>query len=306
MNEVKKVAIVGAGAMGVLYAHQFLERGFETFLAADGERLAKLVQTQFIFNDKKYKFNTLDLINPQTSVDLVIVAVKHNVLDEIVPKLKNIIHENTTIISLLNGLDSEKIIASYYGEEKVLYTITVGMDAVRVGNKITCKNFGKLIIGELKNNTYSKKLSRIHSAFQKAGILYETPIDMEKEIWWKFMVNVGMNQVSAVLRATYGVFQRDESVRGLMENLMKEVIDISRLECIPLDYENDLKERWYSVLYSLDPNGKTSMLQDVEAKRPTEVDIFAGKVKEIAKKYNLQVPYNTIFYDIIKGIEQSY
>lgn len=95
-----------------------------------------------------------------------------------------------------------------------------------------------------------------------------------------------MNQTSAVLRANYGAFQHIDTVREIMENLMKEVIDISKYENVNLDYESDLKKRWYEVLYRLNPEGKTSMLQDIEAKRPTEVDIFAGKVISLAKKHN--------------------
>ncbi|MGC8924477.1 MAG: ketopantoate reductase family protein [Calditerrivibrio sp.] len=306
MSEIKKVAIVGAGAMGILYAHQFQNANFKTYLAANGNRLLKLKNTPFSFNGQSYLFDTIDLDNPLTRVDLVMVAVKFDKLDEIIPLLEGIIHENTLIISILNGLDSEYEIAKVYGLDRILFTTTVGMDAVRVDNIINCKNYGKLLIGELKNDTISEKVKRIQSALEKAKIAYEIPLDMQKELWWKFMVNVGMNQTSAVLRATYGVFQRDEGVRKLMENLMKEVIDLSVYEGVNLEYESDLKKRWYNVLYKLDPDGKTSMLQDVEAKRKTEVDIFAGKVLKLAREHNYSAKYNEIFYDIIKGIEKSY
>jgi len=306
MMEIQKISIVGAGAMGILYAHQFQNSSFDTYLAADGERVKKLKNRPIFFNDKRYIFDVLDLDSPETSVDLIIIAVKCDKLNEIIPKLSKLIKEDTIIISILNGLDSEKEIAKYYGDEKVLYTTTVGMDAVRIDNKITCKNFGKLVIGELKNGTISEKLKRVQSALEKANIVYETPLDMEKAIWWKFMVNVGMNQTSAVLRANYGAFQHIDTVREIMENLMKEVIDISQYENVNLDYESDLKKRWYEVLYRLNPEGKTSMLQDIEAKRPTEVDIFAGKVISLAKKHNYKANYNEAFYKIIKAIEKSY
>lgn len=305
MKEIEKVVIIGAGAMGILYAHQFLKAGFQTYLAAYGERLKKLSKP-FIFNDKEYIFDSLDLDNPKDKADLIIIAVKYEKLNEIIPKLSNIIDKTTLIISILNGLDSEKEIAAVYGEDRILYTTTVGMDAVREENRISCKNFGKIVIGELKNTTISEKLKLVQSSLKKAGIVFETPVDMEKEMWWKFMVNVGMNQTSAVLRATYGIFQRDEGVREIMENLMREVIDLSIFENVNLDYENDLKKRWYDVLYRLDPKGKTSMLQDIEAKRTTEVDIFAGKVLKLAQKHNYNAKYNEIFYKIIKGIEKSY
>ncbi|WP_455381576.1 ketopantoate reductase family protein, partial [Salinispira pacifica] len=119
--------------------------------------------------------------------------------------------------------------------------------------------------------------------------------------WWKFMINVGINQPSAILRATYGVFQKNEHARALMFSAMQEVVELSERAGIGLS-ERDLED-WQKTLGSLHPDGKTSMLQDVEAGRRTEVDLFAGAMISMGEQYGVPVPVNTALYRMLKTIE---
>ena len=96
------------------------------------------------------------------------------------------------------------------------------------------------------------------------------------------MVNVGMNQASAVMRAPYGVFQTMPEAQALMEALMHEVIVLAEHAGVNL-VEQDIAD-WYGFLNTLSPQGKTSMLQDIEAGRKTEVEIFGGKVVALGKR----------------------
>jgi 2-dehydropantoate 2-reductase len=122
-----------------------------------------------------------------------------------------------------------------------------------------------------------------------------------RAMWWKFMINVGVNQASAVLRAPYGVFQASADARALMRSLMTEVVVLAEKAGIDLK-EEDIDE-WERILASLSPTGKTSMLQDVEAGRKTEVEIFAGKVVSLAAAYGLTAPVNETVRRIIAVIE---
>jgi 2-dehydropantoate 2-reductase len=122
-----------------------------------------------------------------------------------------------------------------------------------------------------------------------------------RAMWWKFMINVGVNQASAVLRAPYGVFQASADARALMRSLMTEVVTLAEKSGIDLK-EKDIDE-WDRILAGLSPAGKTSMLQDVEAGRKTEVEIFAGKVVSLAAAYGLTAPVNQTVQRIIAVIE---
>ena len=125
---------------------------------------------------------------------------------------------------------------------------------------------------------------------------------MLRMLWWKFMFNVGINQASAVMRAPYGVFQTVPEAQALMEALMREVLVLAQAAHINLT-EQDLLD-WYPVLKRLSPQGKTSMLQDIEAQRKTEVELFAGKVIALGRQYGLPTPVNQTVYNIIHILEQ--
>jgi len=303
MKDIHKVVILGAGAMGAFFATRFFDTdGFSTAVIAKDQRYDRLKNSGLVVNGKPYMIPVIHPEEDTSPADLIIVALKNHHLPESIPDLKNMIGDSTTIISVMNGLDSEQYIGSIYGMDKMLYAISVGIDAVRLGNEITYTNPGKHIFGEEKNTSLSERVQRVQEAFNRAGIPYETPKDMIRMLWWKFMVNVGMNQASAVMRAPYGVFQSSQEAQTLMEALMQEVIALATAVGVNLT-DQDLDE-WQSVLKTLSPQGKTSMLQDVEAARKTEIEIFGEKVVDLGKTYEIPTPVNQTVLNIIKVLEQ--
>jgi 2-dehydropantoate 2-reductase len=117
------------------------------------------------------------------------------------------------------------------------------------------------------------------------------------------MLNVGINQASAVLRAPYGAFAVEGDARSLMNALMSEVFLAAAAEGVELD-ESDLS-RWYAVLDRQPVDGKTSMHQDVEAGRPTEVGIFAGEVVALGERHGIPTPYNQAMLWIIPNLHAT-
>jgi 2-dehydropantoate 2-reductase len=300
--QINRVAILGAGAMGAFYASRFVDaEGFQTVLVADGRRLDRLTRDGLVVNGKTYAIPIVrpDEVGPPA--DLILVAVKHHDLAQAVGDLRNQVGDDTTLISVMNGLDSEEIIGAVYGVDKVLYAVAVGIDAVRQGNRVSTTTPGKLFFGEAVNTEISQRVRSVQAAFERAEIPYETPADMIRTMWWKFMVNVGMNPPSAVMRAPYGVFQSSPQAQALMEALMGEVIALAQVVGVNL-HEGDLRE-WYTFLHTLSPQGKTSMLQDIEAGRKTEVEIFAGKVVELGRTHHIPTPVNETMLRMVHVLE---
>jgi 2-dehydropantoate 2-reductase len=201
----------------------------------------------------------------------------------------------------MNGIESEMKIGAAYGMEKVLYAVSVGLDGVREENRVNFKKPGKILFGEARNPFISERVKRVRDLFDRTGITSETPPDMIRILWWKFMINVGINQASAVLRAPYSVFQTSQEARDLMESAMQEVIMLAEKEKVQLSKEDI--NNWETVLFGLNPEGKTSMLQDVEAHRKTEIEMFAGKVIELGTRHNVPTPVNQKLFNMIKEIE---
>lgn len=299
---IETVSIVGAGALGGAYASMLydMDRHCVSFIAAS-DRFKRLHQEGLIVNGKHYAIPVLRPDDPSPPPDLLIIAVKHYQLDNAICEIKNRIGEETTIISVMNGIESEVKIGAAYGMKRVLYAVSIGLAALKEGNRVNFISRGKILLGEARNPFFTDRVKRLQALFDRAGIICETPHDMIRALWWKFMVNVGINQVSAMLRAPYSVFQTSREAKNLMESAMREVIMLAEKVSVLLS-EEDI-ENWNTVLSGLNPEGKTSMLQDVEAGRKTEVDMFAGKVIELGKYYGVPTPVNQELYDFIRKIE---
>jgi 2-dehydropantoate 2-reductase len=302
-SALETVSVLGAGAMGAVYASKFYDMDKNCVsLVAEGQRYERLKENGLIVNNVHY---SIPVVRPEDEAppsDLIIVALKHHHLPQGIHDIRKRVGANSLMLSVMNGIDSEEQIGTVYGMDKVLYTVAVGIDAMRQENIVTYTTQGRLLFGEAKNSTLSKRVRQVQSFLDRAGIAHETPEDMIRMLWWKYMVNVGVNQASAVLRAPYSVFQRSQEARGLMESAMREVISLAKAAGVHLS-EEDLEE-WYSVLSGLGPEGKTSMLQDIEARRKTEVEMFAGRVVELGHIYGIPTPVNETLLSIIKVTEQ--
>jgi 2-dehydropantoate 2-reductase len=299
---IRRISVIGAGAMGAYYASKLFDMDPRSvFLTARGDRFGRLRDKGIIVNGRKYQIKVNDPTVETAPFDMILCAVKSYHLDEAIEDMRNLVGQDTIIISVMNGIDSERQIGSVFGMEKILYSVAVGIDAVREGNAVRYTREGKLLFGEADNSNLTEKVKRVKNLLVRARIPHEIPVDMIRALWWKFMVNIGINQVSAVLGASYGIFQRSSDARQLTAMAMEEVIEIAQKEGVNLSRE-DIAQ-WNRILMELAPEGKTSMLQDIEAKRKTEVDMFAARVIELGKKYGISTKVNQVLLGCIRVLE---
>lgn len=283
-----KTTIIGAGALGAVYGSLFFEMDPDCVcFVAGGERYDKLKKDGITVNGKRYM---IEVVKPEeaTPADLTIVAVKHHQLDQAIADMSRAVGPGTVILSVMNGIDSEERIGAAFGMKKILYGLSLGIDAVREGGAVSYKNLGRILFGDRENKDMAERVRRISALFQRAGIAHEIPSDMVRSLWFKYMINVGVNQVSAVLGASYGALRNSAKARELMDAAMREVIAVAVAKKVNLS-EEDIGE-WYKVLSTLSSEGKTSMLQDVEAGRKTEVEMLAGAVIDLGQRHGIPTP----------------
>lgn len=304
MSSIKKVLICGLGAIGAIYAVKIAPKtDIELKVLVDSSRFERYKSSPLVFNGVSYNFDYVLPSRTDFVADLIIIATKNNVLDEVIENLKNFVGPETIILSLLNGLKSEDILSDVFGEEKVLYSYYIGHTSTRVGRNVVHDDIYKTVFGEKDNSKYSENVLKVKDFFDLTKINYEIPVDMDYSRWWKFLVNVGYNQASAILNASYGVFQTSEKANNFAIKLMEEAVELAKLSGVKNTQQ--LIPEVLDVIKTMLPDTRTSMLQDVDAKRQTEVDIFSGYICELAQKYNISVPYNKIAYEIIKAIDDK-
>lgn len=304
--EIKKVSIIGLGALGILFGHKILKRmpAGSLRIVAEGERVGRYVRDGVFCNNERCDFHYVKPDDECEPADLLIFAVKSTGLAEAIRAVKNHVGPNTAILSLLNGISSESVIGEAYGVDKVLYCVAQGMDAVKVDNRLTYHNPGLICFGEQTPGVISQRMKDIADFFEKTGIRYEMKTDMDKRMWGKFMLNVGVNQAAAVYGCNYSGLQEKGAERDIMILAMREVIALSEKEGVRLT-EEDLAY-WLTVMGSLHPDGKPSMQQDAEAKRRGEVELFAGTVLSLGEKHRIPTPVNQLLYNKITAMENKY
>lgn len=301
MKDIKNILICGIGAVGSIYADKIQNFSSTNLrVLVDKYRLEKYTKNPIIFNGNELHFNYVLPEETDFKADLIIIATKFSGLEEACLNIKNFVKDDSIIISLLNGVTSEEILAEAYGWEKVLLAYFIGHSAIREGRNITHDNVNTIVFGAKDNSIVSENVKRVKVFFDKAGINYKIPIDMRYSLWLKFMLNVAANQPTAILRMTFGEMLENEKFMEFAVNIMQEVQQIAKAEGV--NNTEDMIEKTVEHLKTMLPEGKTSMLQDVEAGRKTEVDMFAGTIVKLGKKHGIETPYNKIMKEMIEII----
>lgn len=298
MKEIESVALIGLGAIGTVLAAQFLKTMHRQFsVIADTNRQQQLRQNGIIFNGER-----CDLDFAEGPQDLILVATKATGLSEALDTIAPFVGPQTLIISLLNGIDSEDTVTERFGKEHVLYSYFLGHPSMREGNRITHDGNYQIYFGEATNRpgALSDKVTAVKRVFDKTGIPYKIPEDMISALWQKFVINIGCNQTTALLRRPYGHLQRNERAMALAVGMMTEAQRVA--ERLEIAGAQDMVRRAVEVIESMNPEGKSSMLQDVEAGRTTEIDIFAGTLCRLADRLHIPVPLNRAAGEILSAL----
>ena len=161
---------------------------------------------------------------------------------------------------------------------------------------------GYITIGN-KDKSRDEKLKAVTDLFDRTGLSYQIPDDILREQWNKLMLNTGVNQVTAVYGAPYSLIQKEGEARTMMIEAMREVLRVADTQDVDLS-EADISY-WLDLLATLNPDGHTSMCQDVLAGRPTEVELFAGTMLKIAEEEGLSLPVNAFLYERLKELETA-
>lgn len=303
MEKIQRISLIGLGAIGASFGQKLHNNpSHHLSVIADDARIRRYQKDVCVVNGEPINFHYVPPARAAAPADLLLVAVKHHHLTAALDAVQAHVGPDTIILSLMNGITSEEIIGERYGMEKILYGVCVGIDAVREGSQTRYSTMGRVFFGERINTVHSSRVKLVKDLFETAGIPYEIPKDMIRTMWWKFMANVGINQPSALLGAPYQVFQEMAEAKVLIESVLREVIVLGNAAGVNLS-EKDLAE-FHRIIATFSPEGKTSMLQDMEAGRKTEVEMLAGTVVTLGEKYGVATPLNQMLLNLIRTRER--
>jgi 2-dehydropantoate 2-reductase len=301
--KIKKVSLIGLGAMGSFFAprlYQGLEKG-DFRVIAQGERKERLETVGVTINGTNYRFPVIEPGVEGDPADLIIMAVKDMGLEQAIRDIRNQVGENTQILCVMNGIESEEKLAAVYGWEHVLYSFM--RVSIVMSNGVTDydPNSGFVHFGEKKNEVYSERVEAVKEVFERCGIPYKINTDMLHGMWFKFMANVGENMTCALLGIPFGTYRTMESANIIRRSAMREVAAIAQKKGINIG-EKEI-EKQEKVVMNLPEANKPSTLQDLEHGRKTEVEMFSGTVLRLGEELGIDTPVNRVLYHGIKVLE---
>lgn len=302
---IERIAIVGMGALGVLYGDFLTQRlGRERVgFVVNAERRERYGRMEISANGRRCDFRLIDANETGDPADLVIFAVKATALQQAMEDAAGQIGPDTVLLSVLNGITSERLLEQRFGGRNVVYCVAQGMDAVKLGGALTYTVMGQLCIG-VPSEEKLPALDAVCALFDRIGMPYSREEDILHRLWGKFMLNVGVNQVVMVFEGTYGTIQAPGRPREMMIAAMREVLELSKYEGVKLT-EDDLNF-YVELMNTMSPQGMPSMRQDGLAHRRSEVELFSGTVCRLAKKHGLSVPVNEWLYARVREMEAAY
>ena len=305
MKPIERVHIIGMGALGMLFGSlitQKLGRESVRFIMDDA-RYDRCRHQQHRVNGVLTEFPARRACEA-SPCDLVIVAVKSTGLEAALDTMATSVGPDTTIISVLNGISSEEIIAARYGADRIVHTVAIAMDAMHFGNDLTYTNPGRLCLGVV-NESVRPHLDRLTAFFDRTAVDYTVEEKILRRMWSKFMVNVGINQTTMVYDIGYGgALQEGSQANVTLIGAMREVILLANARGIDLN-EQDLAE-YLAILSTFPDDATPSMGQDRRNRRPSEVEMFAGTVIRLAREHGIPVPANQFLYRRVHEIESRY
>ncbi len=300
--------IAGAGAIGGYLGARMAQAGQDVTLFARGphlhamqERGLKVIAEDGSFEVRPHVIGSLD---DAGTFDVIILGVKAHGLTQLAPQLRPLIGENTTVVSTQNGIpwwyfpdmhlervDPGGAISAAIPARSVLASIAYFATEIAKPGVIRHVEGNRLSLGE-PDGTRSDRAKAIADVMIKAGIRCPVTQKIRTEIWVKILGNVAFNPISALTRATLGQMARDSEVREVVRNIMIEVEAVAAQ--LGIEMPISIEQR----IAGAEKVGehKTSMLQDLEAGRPMELEAVVGAVVELGDRLGIPMPHTRTVY----------
>lgn len=300
-----KVAVVGVGAVGGYFGGLLAKGGADVSFIARGELLRALRAKGLTVKSGKGDFSIRIRATHDPAevgpVNLVLFCVKSYDTEPAMRQTLPMVEQQTTVLSLQNGIDNEEKISSVIGTEKVLAGVAhIGASVPEPGT-ILHQEGGTIVFGELDGGI-SERVTSLQAFFDRCGLPAEGSPDMKKVLWTKLAWNAPFNAINALVGGPVKAIIENPNTLDLARRVTAEVVTIANASGVPLAFEQ-VWER--NIQFSQRYDVKTSMLHDLEAGKPLEHKALNGIIVKKAAELGLSTPSNFALYAILSGMHGS-
>lgn len=302
--EIKRAALIGAGAVGAYFIwgleEKINKKEIDFCVIAEGGRKERLQKEGIMINGTRHTF-PVKTADEAGKVDLVLIATKYGSLASILDDVKKLVLDNTIVMSLLNGVDSEEIIARAIGEKNIIYSF-MRIASERKENEIIFNPDVTLGVyyGEKFSDEKTDRIAALEKFFEGTRVKGNFSGDIIKEQWEKYALNLSRNLPQAIADVGTGAYDDSEHLKFISNKIWDEVRAVAMAKGINIKtFPFNKPDR------NTKKSARYSTLQDLMAKRHTEVDMLAGALIEMGKETGVSVPYSEYTYHMIKVIEEK-
>lgn len=304
---IHNVAVIGAGAVGSFFLKGWKDwQDGQVWAVARGDRKERLEREGIVVNDEKIPVRVR---TPEESkgADLIIVCVKYKALPEAAQMVGQIADSHTIILCPMNGVDTEEIIAERAGREHILHSLMY-IAAERVGNRIRvhegvnpCIHYGRADGYGIPGSADDPDLQEVMRLFEATGIHSRRQEQIIPAMWKKYVLNISTNIAQAIVGCNYEAYKISPHLNRMGQLLCDEVMAVAQAKGVAFEFD------FQKTLNTVGTYGSArfSTLQDLMAKRETEVDMFCGAIMRMGKELGIPTPYNEFAYLTIKALEEK-
>lgn len=302
-----RIAVVGAGAMGSAYGGRLAEAGHEVWLVdVWREHVDALnergLRVEGVGGERAIRVKATTDPADVGVVDLVMIAVKSWATESAARSAAPLLGPSTMVLTVQNGLGNVPLIAAAVGAERVVGGIALESGAIRGPGHLAHTSSNQTQIADLAGGR-TPRVERLAETFNAAGIRTVVGENLDTVIWGKLLLNVTNNALTAVTGLCIGELPEYEGTAFLMERIILEAAAVAAALGVRLPYPDPVarvRENCREVGMA-----KSSMLQDLEHGRRTEIDFMNGAIVREGEKVGVPTPYNLTMTQLVKALEQS-
>ncbi len=304
-----KIAVVGAGAMGSLFGAMLAEAGNEVWLYDVWREHVQSINQNGLQIEREGKTRTVKIkatADPQQigRVELVIIFVKSSRTNAAAETAQTIADAGGSVMTLQNGMGNADVIAEFVEPERILAGTTSHGATLLGPGSIRHAGIGPTTIGVWSQTEEGlRRAEQFAEFFNRAGIKTESVADVRSVVWNKLLINIGINAITALTNIKNGQILDLEITRELSRAAVVEAIGVAQAQNIKV--HDDTLDLVFKVAEATAVN-RSSMGQDVDNRRQTEITAINGFIVREAKRLGLQAPVNFALTALVETLQFHY
>lgn len=303
-----KIAIVGCGAMGSVYAALLADAGHEVWAIdswkdhVDAMR-SKGLRLEGASGDRTVRLNATTDPADAGACDLVIVATKAMHVEQAATAAKALMGDKTMVLSIQNGLGGPDTTARVLGRDKVMVGVVGGFGASMRGPGHAHHNGWELVrLGEF-SGPVTQRLEQVAEVWRSGGFRVKCFDDIDQLVWEKLICNVCFSGTCTITGLTVGEVMNDADAWQVASGCAVEAYSVAKARKIKVDIDDPIE--YVRNFGSKIPNARPSMLLDHIAKRMSEIDAINGAIPPAAAAVNVAAPFNTVVSALVRNKERQ-